>query len=97
MQASIEKISAITFIVGDMQRSVRFYHDVLGLELLYGGTHSGFSSLRIPNTETPIINLQRGNPAVAWGRMIFHVSDVDAFWKRLKERGFDLDSPQDAP
>jgi len=97
MQAFIKKISAITFIVADMQRSVRFYQDVLGLDLLYGGTDSGFSSLRIPDAESPIINLQRGSPAIAWGRMIFHVSDVDACWKTLKEKGFNPDSPRDAP
>jgi catechol 2,3-dioxygenase-like lactoylglutathione lyase family enzyme len=96
MQASIEKVSAITFIVADMQRSVRFYQDVLRLELFYGGTDSGFSSLRIPDTESPIINLQRGNPAIAWGRMIFHVSDVDLFWSSLREKGFNPDSPRDA-
>jgi catechol 2,3-dioxygenase-like lactoylglutathione lyase family enzyme len=97
MQAFIEKVSAITFIVADMQRSVCFYQDVLGLELLYGGTDSGFSSLRIPDAESPIINLQPGNPAIAWGRVIFHVSDVDAYWRSLNEKGLSPDSPRDAP
>ena len=96
MQASIEKVSAITLNVADMQASVAFYRDVLCLELIYGGADSGFSSFRIQNTEFPIINLQRGDPATAWGRMIFHVSNVDAFWKRLKEKGFDPDDPRDA-
>ena len=80
-----------------MQASLRFYRDVVGLELLYGGGDSGFSSLRIPSTEFPIINLQHGNPTTGWGRIIFHVSDVDAFWTRLKERGFSPDIPEDAP
>lgn len=96
MQASIEKVSAITFRVANMRASVSFYRDVLCLELIYGGADSGFSSFRIQNTEFPIINLQRGDPATAWGRMIFHVSNVDAFWKRLKEKGFDPDDPLDA-
>src|SRR5438552_16772708 len=47
MKAKIEKISAITLKVTDMEASVRFYRDVLGLELLYGGLNAGFSSLRI--------------------------------------------------
>jgi len=34
MKAKIEKISAITLKVTDMEASVRFYRDVLGLELL---------------------------------------------------------------
>jgi catechol 2,3-dioxygenase-like lactoylglutathione lyase family enzyme len=33
----VEKISAVTFRVVDMGRSVRFYRDVLGMEMLYGG------------------------------------------------------------
>lgn len=97
MQASIEKISAITLKVADMRVALAFYRDVLCLELMYGGTDSGFSSLRISKTESPIINLQSGNPVTDWGRMIFHVSDVDAFWTRLKEKGFNPEIPRDAP
>lgn len=97
MKAKIEKVSAITLTVADMQRSLHFYRDVLGLVLLYGGPNADFSSLRIQDTEFPIINLQLGHPAVHWGRLIFHVADVDAFATRLKENGFDADRPQDAP
>jgi catechol 2,3-dioxygenase-like lactoylglutathione lyase family enzyme len=96
MKARIEKVSAITLKVADMDSSVRFYREVLGMELLYGGPNAGFSSLRIPGTEFPIINLEQGRTAVRWGRMIFHVADVDAFWIRLKEKGFEPDSPRDA-
>jgi catechol 2,3-dioxygenase-like lactoylglutathione lyase family enzyme len=39
----IEKISAVTFRVGDMRASVRFYGDVLGLEIVYGGADAFFS------------------------------------------------------
>jgi catechol 2,3-dioxygenase-like lactoylglutathione lyase family enzyme len=45
MVMTVEKISAITFRVVDMDRSVQFYQDVLGMELLYGGETAGFSSL----------------------------------------------------
>ena len=37
MAATVEKISAVTLRVADMRASVRFYQDVLGMELLYGG------------------------------------------------------------
>jgi catechol 2,3-dioxygenase-like lactoylglutathione lyase family enzyme len=33
----VEKISAVTRRVANMQASVRFYKDVLGLEIIYGG------------------------------------------------------------
>src|SRR5213075_3093995 len=64
MKAKIEKVSAITLTVADMEASLRFYRDVLGLELLDGGPNAGFSSLRITGTEFPIINLQQGRTAV---------------------------------
>ena len=66
------------------------------MELVYGGANAGFSSLRIPGTELPIINLQQGRTSVHWGRMIFHVADVDAFWTHLKENGLGPDNPQNA-
>ena len=36
----IEKISAVTLRVANMEASVRFYKDVLGLEIVYGGERS---------------------------------------------------------
>ncbi len=41
----VEKISAVTIKVSDMRSSVRFYRDVLGLGVIYGGEGSSFSSL----------------------------------------------------
>ncbi len=95
MKARIEKVSAITLKVAHLEASVRFYREVLGMELLYGGPNADFSSLRIPGTKLPIINLQQGRTAARWGRMIFQVSDVDAFWTHLKEQGFEPDPPRD--
>ena len=46
VQMNIETISAITLRVASMQTSVRFYRDVLGMEVLYGGGDRRFSSLR---------------------------------------------------
>ncbi len=96
MKARIEKISAITLKVTHLEASLRFYREVLGMELLYGGPNVGFSSLRIPDTEFPIINLQQGRTSARWGRIIFHVADVDAFWTHLKEKGFEPDTPRNA-
>ena len=96
MKPIIERLSAVTLMVADMNKSVHFYQDVLGLQVIYGGASAGFTSLRIPNTECSFINLQLGSPAADWGRIIFHVSDVDGFWTRLKQNGFEPDQPQDA-
>ena len=96
MVPRIEKISAMTLRVRDMRASVKFYRDVLGMELLYGGEEAGFSSLRTKDDQSAILNLEEGDTATEWGRMIFHVADVDAFWMYLKERGFEPERPRDA-
>ena len=92
----VEKISAITLLVENMRASVRFYRDVLGLEITYGGEAAYFSSLQTKDGKDPILNLEQGKLATEWGRLIFYVVDVDAFWTYLKERGFDPERPRDA-
>jgi len=91
----VEKISAVTLRVANMEVSVRFYKDVLGLETVYGGERSYFTSLRTKDGDT-ILNLERGSASIQWGRLIFHVSDVDRFWAYLMEKGFHPDTPHDA-
>jgi catechol 2,3-dioxygenase-like lactoylglutathione lyase family enzyme len=97
MAPTIEKISAVTFRVMNMTQSVRFYRDILGMELLYGGERSAFSSLRAGDAQSAILNLEQGEAVTRWGRLIFYVTDVDALWNHLKERGFDPEIPRDAP
>lgn len=92
----VEKISAVTLRVANMRTSVRFYRDVLGLEIIYGGEDADFSSLRTKEGRGPILNLERSHPATQWGRLIFYISDVDAFWSYLKEKGLRVEKPQDA-
>ncbi len=43
---TVEKISAVTLKVASMPTSVRFYRDLLGLEIIYGSEDAYFSSLR---------------------------------------------------
>ena len=59
----VEKISAVTLRVANMRASVRFYKDVLGLEIIYGGEGSYLTSLRtkggdtiLPAYEPPVRN-----------------------------------------
>ena len=96
MAPTIERVSAITLRVSNMTASVQFYRNVLGMELLYGGERSSFSSLRAKAAESVILNLESGNSVTRWGRIIFHVTDVDAFWTLLKGAGFDPEIPQNA-
>lgn len=94
---NIEKISAVTLKVASMTNSVRFYRDVLGMQIIYGGEEDCFSSLRTNEGKGPILNLEQGHSVTEWGRLIFYVADVDAIWTYLREKGFRPDSPQDAP
>jgi len=93
----VQKISAVTLRVLNMKASVRFYGDVLGMKIVYGGEDAFFSSLRAKDAEDPILNLEQGRSATGWGaRMIFYVADVDAFWEYLRGKGFNPESPRDA-
>ena len=94
MVLRVEKVSAITFRVTNMQVSVQFYRDLLGMELIYGGEDSYFSSLRSSDADSAILNLEKGHPGSRWGRLILYVTDVDGFWTHLKENGFDPETPK---
>ena len=63
----IEKISAVTLKVASMKTSVRFYRDVLGMEIIYGGEDGCFSSLHAKDANTPILNLEQGHSVPDWG------------------------------
>jgi len=93
---NIENISAVTLKVADMTVAVRFYRDVLGLEIIYGGEDMYFSSLCTKDGKDPILNLEQGRSVTGWGRLIFYVADVDAIWAYLQEKGFHPESPRDA-
>ena len=92
----IEKISAVTLKGASMENSVRFYKDVLGMEIIYGGEDGSFSSLRAKDANTPILNLEQGHSVPGWGRMIFYVADVDVFWEYLRGKGLNPERPRDA-
>jgi catechol 2,3-dioxygenase-like lactoylglutathione lyase family enzyme len=93
---TIKRISAITLKVTDMTRSVHFYNEVLGMEVMYGGPHAAFTSLRSAGAQDAILNLEQGACGSGWGRLIFHVTDVDELWAYLKASGFDVPRPRDA-
>ena len=89
-------ISAITLLVSDMARSVRFYED-LGLTVAHGGRSASFTSLRIG---ADFVNLSAGEgpPGGFWGRVVFHVDDPDAVHTQAVEAGHRPEfDPRDAP
>jgi len=92
----VQRISAVTICVSDMARAIEFYSDVLGFEVLYGGEHAGFSSLRAGDSKEVILNLDEGRPCPNWGRIILYVQDVDEFHAYLKSHGLNPPLPRNA-
>jgi len=90
----IQLISAVTFAVRDMARSVEFYKK-LGFELLYGGESAAFSSLKAGEA---FVNLS-ANPGYEhrwWGRVIFRVVNLDGLHGAFTAVGLKPESPRDA-
>jgi catechol 2,3-dioxygenase-like lactoylglutathione lyase family enzyme len=74
----IEQISALTLAVRDMVRSIEFYRK-LGFELVYGAEAAGFSSLKTGESFVNLVASPVYEPKW-WGRVIFRVDDVDAYY-----------------
>lgn len=92
----VEGLSAITFSTRDMGRAVRFYQ-ALGLSLLHGGETAPFSSFAAGASFINLTVETRG-PIKWWGRVIIHVSDVDAMYGKALAAGVAPEfAPRDAP
>lgn len=91
----IQHISAVTFAVSDMARSIEFYKK-LGFELVYGGDCAAFSSLKAGQA---FVNLMASSDYEhrRWTRAIFRVDDVDEHYRGLRAQGRELQVPTDAP
>ena len=90
--SSIESISAVTLTTHDMARSVDFYTS-LGLQLLYGGGDATFSSFTIGDGYLNLITRATEQQGSEWGRIIFHVSDVDALYQKAVELELSPEAP----
>ncbi len=90
------EINAITLLCTDMIRSVAFY-EVLGLEVVYGGPDSDFTSLRLGNNYVNL-TVTEGAPAGFWGRVILFVVSPDDVYEAVSGAGYSpLMKPADAP
>lgn len=93
----VESINAVTLAVHDMSQSVRFY-TTLGFSVRYGGERAAFTSLHAGSCYICLIEQPADRRWSWWGRVIFHVSDVDAFHRRALEHGLTpTTAPGDAP
>ena len=92
----IETISAITLATHDMARAVHFY-EALGFEIVHGGEDTLFTSFRAGTGYLNLIAQSADRHWSWWGRAIFYVSDVDAFYANVIAKGYRPDeTPRDA-
>jgi catechol 2,3-dioxygenase-like lactoylglutathione lyase family enzyme len=96
LPAEIESIDAITLASHDMARAVAFY-SALGFRLTYGGADAPFTSLAGRDCYLNLTLQPSEKEWSWWGRVIFHVSDVDAIYERALAAGLTPDTrPRDA-
>lgn len=88
----IESIDAVTLATHDMARSVEFYES-LGFELHHGGKDYEFSSFHVGRGFLNLIAQPADRQWSWWGRLIIHVVDVDAMYRRALDLGFDPEAP----
>ncbi|HEY2608718.1 MAG TPA: VOC family protein [Paraburkholderia sp.] len=95
-ESQIESLSAITLATHDMSRAVSFY-EALGFPIKFGGPREAFTSFTFGGSYLNLIADTRA-PVNWWGRVIFYVSDVDAFYRKALAAGLKPSlEPSDAP
>ncbi len=90
---TIQSISAVTLATHDMARAVRLYR-AIGFDLRYGGGCASFTSFLAGSSYLNLIAMPAGRRWSWWGRVIFYVADVDAFYRHALEQGL---APELAP
>lgn len=82
----------MTLATHDMARAVQFYSS-LGLEMRYGGSSAGFTSFRVGDGFLNLIAQPPDRSWSWWGRLIFHVSDVDSTYELARSHGLEPEAP----
>jgi catechol 2,3-dioxygenase-like lactoylglutathione lyase family enzyme len=94
---TVEGISAVTLVTHDMARALRFYR-ALGFTICSAGEPSSFTSFQAGSGSLNLIARPADRQRSWWGRVIFSVTDVDAFYARAVAAGLEPDTaPADAP
>ncbi len=94
---NVHRISAVTLIIENMNRSCNFYSQIPGFILVYGGSSTdSFTTYQIGKDNPPIYlnlelisNADGSNPNNEldkrnFGRIIFHTDDVDELYSYFK-------------
>ena len=92
----VHKISAVTLIIKNMERSCNFYSEIPGFKLVYGGSPDDtFTTYEIgEDVQKTCLNLElsitdnhhidNGRKRQHFGRIIFHTKDVDKLYSYFK-------------
>lgn len=93
----VYRISAVTLIIKNMNKSCNFYRQIPGFKLVYGGSsNDSFTTFQIGKDDTSgYLNLELvANSAISnfnkdidrkhFGRIIFYVDDVDKLYSYFK-------------
>lgn len=88
----ITSISALTLATHDMMSAVQFYR-ALGFAVHYGGENASFTSFHAGSGYLNLIAQPQSRRWSWWGRVIFHVSDVDAVYVRAMAKGLSPEAP----
>ena len=90
-------INAITLTTARMGESIRFY-EACGFHVAYGDDASDFVTMAFGKNRQCFVNLiavaSETEVTTGWGRVIFHVDDVDAMYQRIIALGL---SPRAEP
>ena len=85
-------ISAITLATHDMARTIAFY-EALGFVLKFGGPAARFTSFQVGSSYLNLMSMPREQVWGQWGRAIFYVDDVDAYYARAVSTGLRPEFP----
>ncbi|HJU79942.1 MAG TPA: VOC family protein [Nitrososphaeraceae archaeon] len=91
--SKVRKISAVTLLIRDMERSCNFYSKIPGFKLIYGGSDTSFTTYEIGENAYAYINLELlklNNEDEYWHsknifKIILHADDVDKLYLYFKD------------
>lgn len=90
----VRSINAVTLAVSSIERSIRFYRSV-GLELEHSSPM--FATFRLGDQALNLTAEAEPDHGF-WGRVIFHVEDVDSIHQTVLDAGHEPEAgPADAP
>ena len=105
----VYRISAVTLIIKNMEKSCNFYSQIPGFKLVYGGSSKDtFTTFEIGEGIPKVylnleLNTNSEHDRKHFGRIIFHTEDVDKLYSYMKSN-HDISNvisfenePKDAP